>query len=433
MKKVPDSLARITPADDAYRYLRSTYTTHRSPALILLPGSPAEVQQAMTYAADSDLPVSVRSGGHGLAGNSSNDGGVVVDLSRMDAVTLLQREPRLVRVGAGARWARVAAELSPHNLAISSGDHGNVGVGGLATAGGMGWLVRAYGLTIDHVRAATVVLPSGELVRADEEHPDLLWAIRGAGSYVGVAINLDIEAMALRGVQVGQVEIGIDREGGALVDWSRFLGSAPRELTMSGVLAPVGGGLVLALTAVFAGTDLRDAQSALRPLLSRSSVRAGGLWSAKYADLVPTGHMHANVGQQPATTTNALLPTLSVDSAQALMALARDSSRPFVQVRGIGGAAADIAPDATAYAHRAAEVLVTATLFPPRGSAELAQAMLPLWPHTLGSYRSFESQPSGLTFDRAFPGTTGVRVRELAQRYDPHGVLQRVTPAHGIA
>jgi FAD/FMN-containing dehydrogenase len=428
MKTLPNSLVAVTPADDAYRFLQSTYTTHHSPAQILLPGSPTEVQQAMAYAAGTDLPVSIRSGGHGLSGASSNDGGIVVDLSRMDAVTILDRPSGLVRVDAGARWAQVAAALAPHGLAISSGDHGNVGVGGLATAGGIGWLVRQYGLTIDHVRAATVVLPSGELARADEANPDLLWAVRGAGSYVGVVTDLDIEAMELPGIQVGQVVIEVDRRGRALVEWSRFLQAAPRELTMSGVLAASDGGLVLVLTAVYADTDAHRAQAALAPLLARPGVHAGGLQTARYTDLVPTGHLHANVGQQPTATTNALLAAFTADSAQAVIGLARHPSGPFVQVRGIGGAVADIARDATAYPHRDAQVLVTVTLFPPRGAHELAAVTQPLWPHARGAYRNFESHPSDATFARAFPDATGARVHEMAHRYDPDGVLQRVAP-----
>ncbi|CAH0249705.1 FAD-binding oxidoreductase [Microbacterium sp. Bi128] len=426
MTTLPSSLVTVTPADDAYRYLRSTYTTPHSPAQILLPSSPSEVQQAMAYASGTDLPVSIRSGGHGLAGTSSNDGGIVVDLSRMDAVTVLDRPTGLVRVDAGARWAQIAVALAPHGLAISSGDHGNVGVGGLATAGGIGWLVRRYGLTIDHVRAATVVLPSGELVRADEANPDLLWAVRGAGSFVGVVTDLDIEAMELPGIQVGQVVIEIDRDGRALVEWSRFLQAAPRELTMSGVLAASGGRLVLVLTAVFAGTDAPRAHAALAPLLARPGVHAGGLQNARYTDLVPAGHLHANVGQQPSATTNALLAAFTAESAPALIEIARHPSGPFVQVRGVGGAAADIARDATAFWHRDAEVLVTVTLFPPRGAGELAAVARPLWSHALGAYRNFESHPSEATFARAFPGATGERVRELARRYDPDGVLHRV-------
>ena len=213
----PLGLVTVTPSDPDYRRLRSTYTTRHAPGIILLPRDDAEVAQAVKYAAGTDLPVSVRSGGHGLSGRSSNDGGIVIDLSRMNDVEVQDPGTGLVRVGTGARWAQVAATLSRHNLAVSSGDYGNVGVGGLATAGGIGWLVREYGLTVDHVQAATVVLPDGAVVRADADHePDLLWAVRGAGSYVGIVTDLEIEAMHLPGVVVGQVAIEIDPAGTAL-------------------------------------------------------------------------------------------------------------------------------------------------------------------------------------------------------------------------
>lgn len=107
------------------------------------------------------------------------------------------------------------------------------------------------------------------------------------------------------------------------------------------------------------------------------------------------------------------------------MEVVRHPSRPLVQVRAIGGAANDIALEATAYVHRAAEVLVTVTAFPPQGSHELHAATRPLWGHAIGAYRNFESRPSAETFDRAFPGATGERVRDLAQKYDPAGILRR--------
>jgi FAD/FMN-containing dehydrogenase len=316
--------------------------------------------------------------------------------------------------------------LTPHELAISSGDHGNVGVGGLATAGGLGWLVRSYGLTIDHIRAATVVLPSGDIVRADHSEPDLLWAVRGAGSHVGVVTDFDIEAMDLPGVQVGQVVIEVDDHGAALRRWSAFMSTAPRELTMSGILTTSGRQLVLVLTAVVASNDPRKADTALAPLLAQRGVHGGQTTPARYTDLVPRSHLHANIGQQPAVTTNALLRQLSPASARSLVEVAQHPSRPFVQVRAVGGAANDLAPEATAYPHRDAEILVTATLFPPDDRHDLEAATRPLWRHAIGAYRNFESHPTRATWARAFPGATGSRVMTLAHRYDPDGLLRRV-------
>jgi FAD/FMN-containing dehydrogenase len=116
--------------------------------------------------------LSVRGGGHGFAGFGTNDGGVVIDLSKLANVEVTDHGRHLVRIGGGATWGQVAAALAPHGLAISSGDTKSVGVGGLTLTGGIGWKVRKRGLALDNVVAAEVVTANGEVVRASaEENP----------------------------------------------------------------------------------------------------------------------------------------------------------------------------------------------------------------------------------------------------------------------
>ena len=125
----------------------------------------------------------------------------MIALDALDDVTVL--DGHRVRIGPGARWGDVARKLAPYGLAITSGDHGGVGVGGLATTGGIGWFVREHGLTIDHVRSVDVVTASGDLVHAsDDENSDLFWAMRGAGANFGVAVSFEIDAHPV-GAQVG--------------------------------------------------------------------------------------------------------------------------------------------------------------------------------------------------------------------------------------
>src|SRR5262249_45296193 len=150
----------------------------------------ADGAAALTFAREQDVPLAVRSGGHGISGRSTNEGGIVIDVGKLDQVELLDNGR--VRVGPGARWGHVARALAPHGLAISSGDSGDVGVGGLAAAGGIGFLGRRYGLTIDHVAAADVVLADGTLARADDD--ELLWAIRGAGGNFGIVTAFELDA-----------------------------------------------------------------------------------------------------------------------------------------------------------------------------------------------------------------------------------------------
>src|SRR5690606_28086354 len=142
-----------------------------------------------------ELPLGVRSAGHGISGRSTNDGGIVLDVGALDSIEVLDEQRRLVRVGPGARWQEVAAALQPHGWVITSGDYGGVGVGGLATAGGVGYFAREHGLTIDRMRAAELVLADGSVVRTDAQHdPELFWGVRGAGANLGVVTAFEFEA-----------------------------------------------------------------------------------------------------------------------------------------------------------------------------------------------------------------------------------------------
>ncbi|MBM0280091.1 FAD-binding oxidoreductase [Micromonospora tarensis] len=206
------------------------------------------------------MPIAVRSGGHGLSGASSNNGGVVIDLSMLNRVQVLDERAGLVRVEAGARWANVAKALAPYGLVVSSGDYGGVGVGGLATGGGVGWLVRAHGLTIDRVRAVEVVLADGTLVRADAEHePELFWLVRGAGAGAGIVLAFEIEAAEQRNVGVARLVVEAHPDGRTIREWTSYLARAPRELSAAAVVFAEGRSVLMSVTAVVAAESLRRA------------------------------------------------------------------------------------------------------------------------------------------------------------------------------
>ncbi|MGH3163397.1 MAG: LLM class flavin-dependent oxidoreductase, partial [Streptosporangiaceae bacterium] len=182
----------VEPGDKVYPKVHSTYLRSGAPGLVLRPGTAAEVAEALVFARQQPVPLAVRSGGHGISGRSTNDGGIVIDLARLDRVEVTGTR---VRVGPGASWGHVAESLAPSGLAMSSGDYGDVGVGGLATAGGIGFLARKFGLTIDYVTAAELVLADGRIVRADaSQNPDLLWALRGGGGNFGVVTSFEFQA-----------------------------------------------------------------------------------------------------------------------------------------------------------------------------------------------------------------------------------------------
>ncbi|WP_128382283.1 FAD-binding oxidoreductase [Streptomyces cavernae] len=432
LSTVPAELAGkvVTPDDRRYRPLRSTYTTVGRPAAVVLPESAGDVAAALRLARETGLRVAVRSGGHGLSGSGTNDGGLVIDLGAMHRVGVLDRGSRLVRVEAGARWAQVAQALAPHGLAISSGDHGNVGVGGIATGGGVGWLVRQYGLTIDHIRAVEVVLPDGTYVRADAEaEPDLLWVMRGAGAGAGIAVAFEIEAMGLRDVGHAQLVAAVDPAGETLRRWADVMARAPRELSTAVMLSSQGTTTAAFITAVVASDSPSVIRDAVEPLLGISDVRAQQAHVVPYTELVPPHHLHANSGQMPASTTNGLLTDMTPDAARALVTASAGPDPVLIQLRSLGGATHDPAPSATAFTHRHQNTLAIATAFPPDAPAALAAAWRPLTPHTDGAYVNFESAPDRTTFARTYPGPTGTRVTDLWKRYDPDGVLRPGPPA----
>ncbi|MEU1535956.1 FAD-binding oxidoreductase [Streptomyces fagopyri] len=430
LSTVPPGLAgKVVMSDDRrYRLLRSTYTTVGHPTAIVLSHSADDVAAALRLAREAGLRVAVRSGGHGLSGSGTNDGGLVIDLSAMHRVDVLDRSSRLVRVEAGARWAQVAQALAPHGLAISSGDHGNVGVGGIATGGGVGWLVRQYGLTVDHIRAVEVVLADGTAVRADAAtDPDLLWVMRGAGAGAGIAVAFEIEATELRDVGLAQLAVAVEPDGETLRRWAAVMAQAPRELSTAVTLSQqdVTTAFITAVVATDSPALIRDA---VAPLLGIGDMLAVRAHVVPYTELVPSAHLHANSGQMPSSTTNGLFTDMTPDAARALLAASTAPDPVLIQLRSLGGASHDPDPSSMAFAHRHQNTLVVASAFPPNDRATLADAWLSLGPYTDGAYVNFESAPNENTFARAYPGPTGTRVTDLWNRYDPDGVLRPQPP-----
>jgi FAD/FMN-containing dehydrogenase len=268
---VPDSLrARaVEPGDADYARVRSNYLRGGSPGLVLRPRGVDEVRDALAFARrHPHVPLGVRSRGHGVSGRSTNHGGIVIDLKDLDAVEVTDPGRRLVRAQPGARWLDVARALAPHGLAISSGDYGGVGVGGLATAGGIGWLAREHGLTIDHLRGADVLLADGSLVRADAaQNPDLFWAIRGAGANFGIVTAFDFEAAPVQEIAFAVFAFDASDTAGFIERWGAALEAAPRAVSGEFVLAGRSGGrrAAQAMLVVEAG-DPDPVLAALQPI-----------------------------------------------------------------------------------------------------------------------------------------------------------------------
>src|SRR5215211_202452 len=192
----------VTPAsaefDDARKV--ANLTVDRRPLAIVQAANADDVAAAVNFACELDIPLAVRSGGHSVGRHSMIDDGIVVDFSAMKQI-VVDPDARIARVQAGANSGDLAAVAGPHGLALSTGDTQSVGMGGLTTGGGIGFMVRKYGLAIDNLLSAQVVTAAGEIVTASEDdHPDLFWAIRGGGGNFGI-----ITEFTFRLAPVGQV------------------------------------------------------------------------------------------------------------------------------------------------------------------------------------------------------------------------------------
>jgi FAD/FMN-containing dehydrogenase len=178
----------IAPGQDGYDDARAVWNgaVDRRPRLIDRCGGTADVTAAVRFARDHDLDIAVRGGGHNVAGTAVCDDGIVIDLSAMRAVWV-DPAGRTARVQGGALWGDVDHETQAHGLATTGGIVSHTGVGGLTLGGGIGFLMRKHGLTVDNLVEAEVVTAEGSMVRATtDEHPDLFWALRGGGGNFGV-------------------------------------------------------------------------------------------------------------------------------------------------------------------------------------------------------------------------------------------------------
>ena len=389
----------IEPGDAAYELASRSVLAQGSPTCVLRPTSVGDIQAAVRFAAAAGTPLSVRGGGHSFPGFSTNDDGIVIDLSRLTTVEVVDKERHLVRVGGGATWGQVADVLAPHGLSISSGDTRSVGVGGLTLTGGIGWKVRKYGLALDSVVAAELVTASGAVVRASaDDNPELFWAIRGGGGNFGIVTAVEFEAHETTDVFFGRIVFPAAEAAGVLQGWAEHLRTAPEELTSTVEFAnPFAGGTEapVEVRVAFDGDDPAVAATAIDP------IRALGTVIEDDVALVPAASTLVE-GMVPPPGIQ-LIPRsgfVSTESVSEVLKVLADvgaaPGSPFMAVRSVGGAVSRVPEDATAYAHRQAELMFVTTILGPAPAIEAARPVLDaawkrLAPHVSGAYANFHS------------------------------------------
>ncbi|WP_309069574.1 FAD-binding oxidoreductase [Microbacterium sp.] len=420
----------IRPGDPDWDVARRFHSGIGEPALVARASSTDDVRAAVTFAAAEGHPVMVRGGGHSAWGTVP--GGVTLDLAALADVAV---HGTRVRVGGGAQWGAVARALAARGLGLSSGDTASVGVGGLTLGGGIGLMVRAWGLACDQLVGVQLVTADGRVIEAtDATEPELMWALRGGGGNFGVVTRFDFEAHPLDGVVA--VELGVEGDArvaiGALRD---VMAQAPRELTLTYMdvppmdpSAPAGA----SISGVWAGADEDRAREALAPLLEAPGIVERSLGARPYPDVLleapefdPESPMPGFVGG------NTLLRALTDDAIDHLVSFRESNPASVVLLRSLGGAFGDVAQHASAFPARDATwfAMVGAFDVPGMLSDEARARALSDWGaiDALGSgvYGNFTTSTDPTWATRMYPSATMARLRAVKRRWDPGNLFSR--------
>lgn len=438
----------LIPGDveyDAARRVVNFANTAR-PLAIVRAADADDVAEAVTFARVHDLPLAVRSGGHSIALYSIIDDALVIDLSLMDHIAI-DPAARIARVQPGANSGDLGRLAQPHGLALTTGDTHSVGFGGLTTGGGVGFMVRKYGLTIDNLLSAQVVTAAGEIVTASaDEHPDLFWAIRGGGGNVGIVTEFTFKLAPVAQILGGELLLPATRE--VLRGYLDYTASAPDDLTTIASLmhAPpfphvpedVVGSLVFSVIVCWTG-DLEAGEQAIAPLRALGTPLADAIAPMPYPEIY---RFTAHQAEPHATAIRMMFADeLSDEALDASLAAMKVASSPFslVHFRGLGGAMARVPEDATAFAHRQQCYffsIIGLWLDPAEDAAKHEAWTAELWQKVRhegrGVYVNFLEREGADRVHEAYPPTTYARLAAVKRRYDPTNLFrfnQNVPPA----
>jgi FAD/FMN-containing dehydrogenase len=424
----------------------------RRPAAIVRCLGVADVIRTVNLARDHRLLLAVHAGGHSIAGKSTCDGGVVLDVSLMRDVRIDPRS-RTARVAAGALLGDLDHEAQAFGLAVPTGVNSTTGIAGLTLGGGTGWLTRKHGLSIDNLISADVVTAKGELVRASEtEEPDLFWGIRGGGGNLGVATSFEFQLHPV-GPQVlaGFIIHRLADAGQVLRHYRSFIAEAPEELSCWAAIrkapplpflpAEFHGTDILLMVTMYLG-DMEEGAKVLKPMRE---------FGKPIADVVgPTRFVDWQKAFDPLLTPGARnywkshnFTSLSDGLIETLIAAGKDLPSPLCELflAHFAGAANRVAPTATAYPHRDMSFLVNAHI---RWEDPAQDEVCVAWGRkfldaagkfaTGGVYLNFLSE--GEDRVRAAYGVNYDRLVELKNRYDPENIFRsniNVPPTHRSA
>jgi FAD/FMN-containing dehydrogenase len=436
----------IVPGDGGYDEARTLFYGgfDRRPAVIARVADEADVSSVVSLARDAGLELAIRSGGHSIAGHSVSDGGIVLDLSEMRALHI-DVEGRTAWAQTGLTSGEYTSATGAHGLATGFGDTGSVGIGGITLGGGIGYLVRKHGLTIDDLLAVDVVTADGELLRVDAEmHPDLFWAIRGGGGNFGVATGFQFRLHPVDTIVGGMLILPATPE--VIASFIAEADAAPEELSTIANVVPAPpmpmvpeehqGRLVVMAFLVYAGA-VDEGKRVVAPFRSLATPIVDMVKPMPYPEIYQPedeSYHPAAVGRTMFVDSIELPEAeLIVDRLEASEAVMR-----VAQLRVLGGAMGRVPVEATAFAHRGSRILVYLGAFyegPVERAAREAWVTdfaAALQQEDSGAYVNFLGDEGEARIRAAYPGSTWGRLRAIKRRYDPTNLFhlnQNIPPA----
>ncbi len=428
----------ILSGDEAYDKARTVFSGEfdRRPAAIARVADAGDVARVVSFARETGVELAIRSGGHSGAGHSTSEGGIVLDLHDMKALEI-DVEGRTAWAEAGLTAGEYSNAAGAHGLATGFGDTGSVGIGGITLGGGVGFLVRKYGLTIDNLLAADIVTADGQLLHTDAKtYPDLFWAIRGGGGNFGVATRFQFRLHEVSNAVGGMLMLPATPD--SIAAFIAEAEAAPEELStianimnappMPFVPAEHHGKLVNMALMMYAG-ETEAGERALAPFRALATPIVDMVKPMRYPEIFQP----EDESYHP-TAVGRTMFIDKVDRSVAEMMLAHlgasDASLRVAQLRVLGGAVGRVPADATAFAHRTSKILVNVAAFyeGPKDrvvrEAWVKDFAAALHQGDNGAYVGFLGDESEAQIRAAYPGKTWERLAAVKARYDPTNLFR---------
>jgi FAD/FMN-containing dehydrogenase len=423
----------VSPGDADYDTARQVLMPEydRHPGVIVRPSDASEVARIVTVTRDAGLPLAVRSGGHSGAGHSTCDDGVLLDLAAMRGLDI-DPESRTAWAQTGLRAADYSGAAAEFGLATGFGDTGSVGIGGITLGGGVGYLSRAHGLTIDNVLAAEVVTADGKILQTDaDQHPALFWAIRGGGGNFGVVTRFRYRLREVPQVVGGMLLLPASAE--VVEGFMAASEAAPDEFSAIANVMPAPPmpfvpakhhGQMSVMALVCWSGPVEGGDEALAPFRALAEPLADMVRPIPYPGMFPP----EDSDYRPTAAARNLFID-RVDSGVAELIMDRlessDAAMRVTQLRVLGGEISRVPVESTAFAHRQSKIMANIAAFYDGPDDRLVREKwitdfeAELRQDDAGSYVNFLADEGPEAVRAAYPGATWERLRRIKAEYDP--------------